>query len=144
LAQRAKLFLIRGRGGLVKTNSRPGLAKAPKKQTPVDLVEKLELDASIFTPGGVRVALDRGFFFTLAQDLNALRRDAIAGEIVFHRLGTPFAEREVVFGCASFIAMPLYEDVHLAVFEEVLKVFVEPSQLIAAKFRAIEIEIDDI
>jgi hypothetical protein len=61
------------------------------------------------------VTLDRRAFLAVADGRDAIGIDAERDQIVLRRVGTPFAERQVVLAGTAFVAVPYDRDADLRV-----------------------------
>src|SRR5262245_21157659 len=83
-----------------------------------------KLTATVLRPSRLIVADGCRLFFAVTYGGDTAGRYAEVDQVVFDRLRTPFAQRNIVFGAAAFITMPFNHHLiltaaqHLIVFSQ--------------------------
>jgi len=111
------------------------------KQTSEQLLGHYEVAAPVLLPAGFVALHTEGLFLAVADGADAVGSDAQRHHVLFNGGGAAIAEREIVFGGSSFVAMAFDDDFDLRIAAEKVSALAQSSAGIGTDVRFVEIEI---
>ena len=110
--------------------------------SPVSLLRIDEMPTTVLLPASFVALAAEGFFFAVADRLDAAAIDTRCRQRIFDRAGALVAQSQVVVCRATLVAVSFNREVHIRMLIEELCIGLNRGLLIAPNLRLVVIEVD--